>query len=443
MSRGPTGDPTTEPEPLDRAKRCAAVANELAREIKRFRNQAGMSQRVLASKIGYSRQYVTMTEWEDANLPSYELVAAIDSALSAEGALISLRAQAKISQPSTALAVTRTSTPADDSSIRQRSPAIMELCAVLTDYGFNPDRFGSSQSGQIPSVECLERDLEVTFVAYQQSRFAAAAGRVAMLLADIQLVLRQCKESERDRLYRVLALAYQAAASVLIKAGEVDLAWIASERGLSASDSASNSAIRGSLIRSVAFSLLSTGRFESAMNLVESGTELLKTEISGNDSALSVYGTLLLVGSMAAARFGDEARTVGYLDEANDAAHRLTRDANHLWTAFGLTNVAIHRANTAAELGDIKTVLGSTVDLSSVPVERRVRYLLDVARAHSLAGNRDDALSTMLAAERMAPEQVHQHYLSRKVVATLVRSTVSRQVEIDRLARRVNAVESI
>ncbi|MFJ4654669.1 helix-turn-helix transcriptional regulator [Nocardia sp. NPDC088792] len=93
MSRGPTDYPTTE---LDRQPQ--SVADELAREIKRLRKGAGMSQRVLASKIGYSRQYVTMTEWEDSNLPSCELVAAIDKALQANGALIALRGQASNDQ---------------------------------------------------------------------------------------------------------------------------------------------------------------------------------------------------------------------------------------------------------------------------------------------------------------------------------------------------------
>ncbi|WP_083872112.1 helix-turn-helix transcriptional regulator [Nocardia testacea] len=72
----------------------AALADELAREIKRLRTEAGMSQRVLAGRIGYSRQYVSMAEWEDANLPSRELVAAVDSELAANGALNALRARA-------------------------------------------------------------------------------------------------------------------------------------------------------------------------------------------------------------------------------------------------------------------------------------------------------------------------------------------------------------
>ncbi|WP_024802904.1 helix-turn-helix transcriptional regulator [Nocardia sp. BMG51109] len=87
--------PTTEPE-----RQPTMIADRLAHEIKRLRNAAGLSQRVLASKIGYSRQYVTMTEWEDSTLPSHELVAAIDAALGADGQLVALRQRADVERRS-------------------------------------------------------------------------------------------------------------------------------------------------------------------------------------------------------------------------------------------------------------------------------------------------------------------------------------------------------
>ena len=83
-------DPMTEPERTPRD-----VANHLAREIKRRRLDAGFSQRGLAAATGYTRQYVSMTEWEDGNLPSQELIAAIDTAVGAEGDLVAIRAEAK------------------------------------------------------------------------------------------------------------------------------------------------------------------------------------------------------------------------------------------------------------------------------------------------------------------------------------------------------------
>ncbi|MFJ1456250.1 helix-turn-helix transcriptional regulator [Nocardia sp. N2S4-5] len=87
--RGTPNDPADQPE-----RQLAHVADELAREIKRLRLEAGLSQRALAARVGYSRQYVSMTEWEDATLPSQELVSALDTALSANGALIALRTRA-------------------------------------------------------------------------------------------------------------------------------------------------------------------------------------------------------------------------------------------------------------------------------------------------------------------------------------------------------------
>jgi hypothetical protein len=96
--------------------------------------------------------------------------------------------------------------------------------------------------------------------------------------------------------------------------------------------------------------------------------------------------------------------------------------------------------------GNIQTALtsGSSLKTDTVPVERRVRYLLDVARAYSLSGKRDDALGTTLTAERIAPEQVRQHYLSREIVTTLIRSTPGKPaIELARLAERVKVSELI
>ncbi|WP_433727813.1 helix-turn-helix domain-containing protein [Nocardia sp. CA-129566] len=89
-------DPETETE-----RQPATIADRLAHEIKRLRLNAGVSQRALAAEIGYSRQYVSMTEWQGANLPSQDLVAAIDNALGANGTLIALRARAKTEQQTT------------------------------------------------------------------------------------------------------------------------------------------------------------------------------------------------------------------------------------------------------------------------------------------------------------------------------------------------------
>ena len=67
---------------------------------------------------------------------------------------------------------------------------------------------------------------------------------------------------------------------------------------------------------------------------------------------LSVYGILLLQGAMAAARIGDSATVADLLNGAQEAALMLGSDENHYWTSFGPTNVELHRAAAAVELGD-------------------------------------------------------------------------------------------
>jgi hypothetical protein len=76
------------------------------------------------------------------------------------------------------------------------------------------------------------------------------------------------------------------------------------------------------------------------------------------------------------------------------------------------------------ELGDVQTALalGPDLNTSTVPVERRVRHALEVARAQSSVNRRDDALAMLLDAEQVAPEQVRYHYLSRHLVQTWIRT---------------------
>lgn len=133
---------------------------------------------------------------------------------------------------------------------------------------------------------------------------------------------------------------------------------------------------------------------------------------------LSVYGTVFLAESVAAARDDDRAAVRSFLKEADDLASRLGQDANHLWTSFGPTNVAIHRVTTAMDLGDVQGAidLGQTVNPEGLPAERQARHALELARALSAWNRTGEALSCLLEAERIAPEQVRYHAISRQLV---------------------------
>ena len=244
------------------------------------------------------------------------------------------------------------------------------------------------------------------------------------LLRDAIAITRIAEGRETARAHELLAFSYQAAASVLTKLGEADLAWIAAERGLAAAQNAGNLVVTGSLFRSVAHTLLATGRYRPAIQLVDRAAGVLGGELGQADGRmLSVYGSLFLTGAMAASRAEDRSTTHGFLQEAQEAADRLGQDANHVWTAFGPTNVAIHRVNTAMELGDVQIALdlGPNVDTTELPTERRVRHALELARAYSARNLRDEGLAVLLSAEQIAPEQVRHHFIGRQLVLTWMR----------------------
>lgn len=280
--------------------------------------------------------------------------------------------------------------------------------------------------------------------AYQASQYGFATRQLPLILSDALLAARTYVGEEREEANALLALTYQGAAMVLGKLGENELAWMAADRGLTAAQQSGNNVVIGSLFRSVTHCLLSTGRYETAVQLVSDAAGFLEPGLGEATPAyLSVYGTLFLTGSVAAARAEDRAMTQTFLREADAMATRLGADGNHMWTAFGPTNVAIHKVATAGELGDFQVAaeLGPQVDTSGLPVERRVRHNLEVARALTAWNRTDDALSVVLDAEEMAPEQVRHHYMSRQIVLGWVRGTRGRPTRsVADLAERLRVI---
>jgi hypothetical protein len=157
----------------------------------------------------------------------------------------------------------------------------------------------------------------------------------------------------------------------------------------------------------------------------------------------AVYGTLLLAAAMAAARDGDAALTATFLDEATGVAERVGADVNHLWTAFGPTNVVLHRVATAMALGDLQQACtwSAAIDVSHMPLERQVLFLFDRARLALDDGEPEKAVDHVVAAANLAPEQVHHHAIGRQLVDELDRSPIAapdRRRRLSTIARHMS-----
>lgn len=391
-----------------------------------YRRRRGLSQEVLAGLVGRTTDWLSKAENNRIELDRLSVITALADAL--DVSLGDLLAEPTLMEWSR------------DSGHRT-VPALRE---ALMDYRQLTPLLGAQPEVEAPALLELRANVAEVLDAYQASRYGFATRRLPLLLADALVAARAYSGHEQEEAHALLALAYQGASMVLGKVGEAELAWIAADRGLAAAQQSGQSVVTGSLFRSVTHCLLATGRFTAAVQLVTDAAGAMEEELRvASPAHLSVYGTLFLAGAMAAARAEDRATTRDFLQEADQAARRLQTDANHMWTAFGPTNVAIHRVATAGELGDVQIAadLGQQINASRLPVERRVRHGLEVARALSAWNRTDEALAILLDAERDAPEQVRHHYLSRELVISWVRGTRGRPSQpVADLARRLRIV---
>lgn len=286
-------------------------------------------------------------------------------------------------------------------------------------------------------LDALASEIAEQWSDYQNSRYARLTRRLPLLIADAQTACQHHGTGSDDglRAHRLAASAHQLATAFLTKLGEADLAAISATRGLAAATTSESTLMIGSLYRSVAHALLSIGEFEQSSALTRAAADQLEPGLgTASPEYLSIYGMLHLVGAVASSRREDRSDTMTFLSEADQAATRLGQDANYLWTAFGPTNVKIHRVTTAMELGDLQVAVdhGPRIDTHALPTERRVRHAIETARAYVRWNRVDDALAVLLRAEQDAPEQVRYHRLSRILVREMIRlpRPASRAVEL-------------
>ncbi|GAA1934902.1 helix-turn-helix transcriptional regulator [Streptomyces sodiiphilus] len=391
-----------------------------------YRRRRGLSQEVLAGLVGRTTDWLSKAENNRIELDRLSVISSLAEAL--DVTLGDLLAEPTLMGWST------------DSGHR----TVAALRGALMDYKQLTPLLGAAPESEPPDLQDLRTNVSEVLDAYQASRYGFATRRLPLVVNDALAASRSYSGHEREEAHALLALAYHGAAMVLGKVGEAELAWVAADRGLTAAQHSGRSVVTGSLFRAVTHCLLATGRFSSAVDLVNDAAAVMQPALGhASEDYLSVYGTLFLAGAMAAARAEDRATTQSFLREADETAQRLGADANRMWTAFGPTNVAIHCVATAGELGDIQIAadLGARVDTSGMPVERRVRHSLEVARALSAWNRTDEALTILLDAEQTAPEQVRHHYMSRELVIGWIRGTRGRpSLPVSDLARRLGVV---
>jgi hypothetical protein len=165
-----------------------------------------------------------------------------------------------------------------------------------------------------------------------------------------------------------------------------------------------------------------------AVELVRSAADRLSPHLATAGPAfVSAYGMLLLKGSIAAAKLHQAAAVRDLQAEALGVATKLGAGRNEHWSAFGTTNVRVHQVAALADMRSGGRVIEAAAaiprdDLVRLPKERRAAHSLDVAAGYLQWGKRDEATSTLLAADQFAPEEVRCRSVTKRIITDLVRS---------------------
>lgn len=261
----------------------------------------------------------------------------------------------------------------------------------------------------------LRKGLAAVKSDFQASRYRGLANQLPGLLARVEGAPVDSS---------VAAELYNTATHVLIKLKVPGLDWLAADRALAAARQAGDPAVVANVTRNLATLCRGAGRYDTAQRLaLDAAGQLTTTGPNTTTEHLSRYGILLCNAGYAAAQAGDRSRCRELLDEADAAARRLGADYNAHWTAFGPTNVILYRISASYALGDAGTAIEHArripPELIRLP-ERQARYWVDVARAFEQWGKPAQCFQALIAAERVAPEEVRAQPKVRALAAGLL-----------------------
>ena len=296
-----------------------------------------------------------------------------------------------------------------------------------------------------PGLDRLARQVTYAWTAFQNAHWPLLGQVLPRLLTTAQAAVAAYPgaNDEARRARTLLSQAYQVTASTLWKLNEADLAWLAAERGFVLAEETGDSLLISDAARRVAQGPMVMGYYDQALELVRADIERLEPgRGTGSSAYLSLYGMLFLMGAVVVARASNHAAARDLLDEGHSVARQLGYDGNECFTAFGPTNVHLHQVAVLLDLGDgagaVSAAHHVTSDgLNRLPKERRASHYLDLARGHSLAGHRDDAISTLLTADSLFPDEIRCRPIATDLIGGLRRSASgTRSRELEQLAAR-------
>ncbi|WP_079087062.1 helix-turn-helix domain-containing protein [Streptomyces silvensis] len=383
------------------------MANEdLARDLRRLRRLASLTQEELAGRSGISVDVIRQLEQrrkQSARLPTLHALA---NGLGVE--LTTL-----LGDPPAVAADGETDGPRFVAMRRAVMPVLWGPVPQPPGAEFAPDR--------------LREQIADGWSQYHAAEFDTVLKALPDLITDARSATVAGDDAIRDAGFAALGKALQLSGHVAVRMGRTDLALIALERAMGAAEQSRDPLLPPMIVNSVAWTYQRQGRLDDALYIALRAADGVR--LGGHtDTAdgLKVWGALTMSAATSAARSNEYQRAAELMAGAEKEAARVAAlpagSDSRMVSVFSPTSVRIERVRLAVQYGHPEEALelADGIRLSKdTPPSWRTWLLLDVARAHTDLGDAAGAVKTLESLRRAAPTWMRHHTLAVAIVRDL------------------------
>ncbi|WP_328401434.1 helix-turn-helix domain-containing protein [Nocardia sp. NBC_00403] len=396
----------------------------VGRQVRSIRARRGISQQVLADRVGVSRGAIAKYENGERPIDSRRLLYALASALG-------VRVDDLTGQPGD-----------------QTDPSAMAFHATVADIETALWAAGDATPTEPPmSIADLAAAARRASVALIDWDFVVLGPMLAPLLTECYRHTADTTGAQRDRAWNILAGIASDTAIALRVRGYTAQAWTATQVAEQAATNTDDLAAFAAAAFARSQVLLSRPEsFCAALNCATRVADELDSHAT-TLGELETVGMLHLQSALSAAALGENAE--GYFDKAAEITARIPH-ARPGWSilrnpTFGVENVTLWRMSAGMEQREPGRVLelGSALPPATISApSRRAQYFVELGRAYALQREYPESLNALLRAEHIAPQNVRSMTHVRELVGHMMR-TARRGLttgDLGKLAKRVGAV---
>lgn len=378
--------------------------NTIGQRVRRRRRSIGMTQKVLGELVGRSEDWVRSFEGGRRGTPKLPLLLAVAEALG-------LSDLADLTGNGHAVSV--------EIFAGRRHPDLANVQAALTEF-----RVGAS--GGRHSVAHLAERLRCAWeIRHSSPDHRTQLGALLPdLIRDAQAAARTPGEGRREA-RRVLAGVYGLADFFVAYQADPALVWMVADRALEQAYEADDPYLIACASWGMVQALRDTGRWDEALGMIASSTELLTPYVERDetpDDWRGITGALHAEAALVHGRRGRHGDAWAAWERADQWAQLLGPDYRHVQTSFSQAIQGANGVTLGVELrrsGEALRAARAVEPDAIVSVPRRSRHLIEVARAYDQRDEDAAVLAHLDKAYRTAPETISYNGYARDLLIGL------------------------